>query len=305
MNIFIYTELRESLRKEIREAFPDHSLHFFAETGEKSFASADILMGNPPKQWFSQNQHALKFWQLDSAGFDQYQDAPVNAIVANMGDFFAVKCAETMVAGIMAFYRQINELVRLQTEKKWVGKPLRYQLDLLTNKRVVILGAGTIGKSISKILSGFDCSVKFMARSNPEAEIHDQETLIKTLPEIDVVINTLPGKAGMVVNRDVLKSMTQRCLYASVGRGNTTDEKALITLLEQGDIAGAVLDVTAQEPLPQDSPLWSMKNVILTQHSGGGHRLEDEGKVALFIENATRFLKGEAVSNKVDLTQGY
>ena len=79
----------------------------------------------------------------------------------------------------------------------------------------------------------------------------------------------------------------------------------LIKRLQEGRIAGAVLDVTMQEPLPNDSPLWEMKNVILTQHSGGGYKLEDEGKVKLFIDNASRFLRGEPVLHEVDLKEGY
>ena len=306
MNLFIYTDLRENLRQQILDAFPNHAVHFHSEKdGQKLFASADIVLGNVPKSWFAKDHHLIKFWQLDSAGFDQYQDVAVTAVVANMGDFFAVKCAETMLAGIMAHYRQINELVKLQSQKKWVGKPLRYQLDLLTNKRVIILGAGTIGKSMAKLLTGFDCNLKFMARSNPEAEIHDVSSFIKILPEIDLVINTLPGKAGMIVNKEVLEAMSTNCLYASVGRGSTTDESTLIKLLQEGRIAGAILDVTMQEPLPADSPLWSMKNVILTQHTGGGHKLEDEGKVALFIDNATKFLQGLPVLHQVNLREGY
>ena len=268
------------------------------------FNAADIILGNPPPEWF-EHKTSVKFWQLDSAGFDQYSNVKISGTIANMGDYFSTKCAETMVAGILAFYRKIHELVRLQVQSKWVGKPLRYEMDLLSSKRIIILGAGTIAQSIREMLLGFRCSVILTARKNPEAKIRSREELIAQLPNTDLIINTLPGKAHRYVDGDIFSAMKQGSLYASVGRGNTTDEKTLISALESGKLAGAILDVTENEPLPVDSRLWSMENVILTQHTGGGHKLEDEGKVNLFIQNTNRFLNGESVDNRIDLTAGY
>jgi glyoxylate/hydroxypyruvate reductase A len=94
-------------------------------------------------------------------------------------------------------------------------------------------------------------------------------------------------------------------LYASVGRGNTTDEPALIAALQAGRLGGAVLDVTATEPLPPDSPLWTLPNVLLTQHTGGGQPFEDEGKVEILLRNLQHLRRGEPLENLVDLTRGY
>ncbi len=307
VKLFVYTELTPALEQKLSSAFSGHEtvLRSSKERDLRNeFESADIVLGNPPKSWFS-NTSNLKFWQLDSAGFDQYSELSISAPVANMGDYFSPKCAETMMGGILAFYRNIHELVRLQEKSKWVGKPLRYEMDMLTGKKVIILGAGTIALCLRKMLSGFDCKVQLTARKNPNAEIHSRDELLKALSSTDLVVNTLPGKANRYADDSFFQAMREGSLYASVGRGNTTDEKSLIQALETGKLAGAVLDVTEAEPLPAENPLWSMTNVILTQHTGGGYKFEDEGKVDIFIENTRRFINGEKPQNLVDLTSGY
>ncbi|HYF69596.1 MAG TPA: D-2-hydroxyacid dehydrogenase [Ohtaekwangia sp.] len=309
MKFFIYTDLPKKLQSRLKSALGDYGeLIFRTELSDNAineFQAATILFGNAPKNWFTPLPDNLKFWQLDSAGFDQYADVKVNAVVANMGDFFSIMCAETMVAGILAYYRHIHDLVRFQSEKRWVGKPLRYKLELLSRKKVIILGAGTIALCIEKLLTGFECEVKMTARTNAKAQIRSTEELMQALPAADLIINTLPGKANQYVNETFFNSMVEGSVYASIGRGNTTDEKALLRALESRRLAGAILDVTEQEPLPDSSQLWAMNNVILTQHTGGGHKMEDEGKADLFIENARRFLDGEKIKNQVDLAAGY
>lgn len=310
MKIFAYTPLDQNQREFFRGQLP-HSFQIvfhnelLPQDAEAEFQSADILMGNPPPEWFKRMPERLAFWQLDSAGFDQYRYLKLDIPVSNMGDFFARPCAETIVGGILAFYRRIHELVLLQSEKRWVGKPIRFTLELLGDKKVIILGAGTIGQALKKMITGFGSHVRMFARRHPSADFHSMEELHKMLPETDLVINTLPGTADKFVSEIFFSAMKDRAVYASVGRGNTTDEEALVNALRSGKLSGAVLDVTAVEPLPQDSVLWGMKNVILTQHSGGGQVKEDEGKIKQFLSNLNRFLSKETINNPIDLSRGY
>ena len=222
-----------------------------------------------------------------------------------MGDFYARPCAETMVAGILAFYRGIPGLVKAQDQKKWQNKQIRPTLDLLGTKQVIILGAGAIAQATKQMLSGFGCRVKLTARSNPAADIYSFEDLLAVLPDTDLVINTLPGGVEKYVSEEFLAAMQLGSLYASVGRGSTTDEQALIRALQSGRLVGAVLDVTEKEPLPETSPLWEMGQVLLTQHTGGGYLYEDEGKIKLFLQNVDRFRNREQIENLVDLSRGY
>ncbi|WP_316765594.1 NAD(P)-dependent oxidoreductase [Pedobacter frigiditerrae] len=310
MKILVYTTLNPEQKNQLRNGFTDDVELFFKNdlTEENLFlklAEAEIVLGNINVSHFSKPHSNLKFWQLDSAGFDQYQNISLNIPVANMGTFYAQRCAESIVAGVIGFYRGIHSLVRLQSEKKWVGSKIRPSLQGLTDKNVVILGAGAIALAAKKMLTGFCCNITLTARKNPNATLHSLEELFSILPETDVVINTLPGSAENYVNEEFINVMKQGSIYANVGRGNTTDESALIKALEECKIAGAVLDVTAVEPLPLESKLWDMEQVILTQHSAGGDQNENSGKVKHFIKNVNRFLKGEQPEDLIDLRKGY
>jgi glyoxylate/hydroxypyruvate reductase len=310
MQIFIYSILSEDLRKKLIAGIEGHGvkLVFDSEAGEKGremFLNSEIVLGNPPKSWFESGVPKLKFWQLDSAGFNQYKDVNTTAVVANMGDYFSVPCAETMVAGILSFYRQIPDLIRLQQQSKWIGTPLRDRVDLLTGKRVLILGAGSIAGAIEKMLKGFDCPVNFMARHKKSEAILTYDEVILKLSDFDIVINTLPGNADNVVGNEFFDGMMEGTLYASVGRGNTTDEDSLVEALTSGKLSGAVLDVTKSEPLPENHIFWKMPNVILTQHTGGGQKNEDDGKVKLLLSNLKKFMKNKLVEHQIDLRKGY
>lgn len=311
MQIFVNTPFNEALRHTLRQAFPaGHQLLFKVELPEDehrdAFRRADVILGNPPAAWFTEAPAQLKFWQLESAGFDGYKHLHLpNVTICNLADYFSVPCAETIVAGILAFYRGLEELTLLKTEKRWVGSPIRYRLGLLTGKRVVILGAGSIGQTVKKMLSGFDCRLQMVARSHPDATIHTPEALLAILPQTDLIINCLPGAAKGFFTADMINAMPPNAVFANIGRGATVDEPALIKALQEERLAGAVLDVTEVEPLPSSHPFWGMSNVILTQHTGGGQANEQEGKVVIFADNFRRFTEGQPPHNQINLQKGY
>jgi glyoxylate/hydroxypyruvate reductase A len=311
MKIFVYTALEEAARTYLHQQLPAEADVVFAadlpaEEVQEAFWAAEVVLGNPPAAWLASGPPPqLKFWQIDSAGFDRYKGIELAVPVANMGDFFAWACAETMVAGLLALYRRLPELVLLQARQQWVGAEVRGRQGLLRGKRVVILGAGTIGQAVREQLSGFGCAVQLLARTDPQAQLHSKEELAAALPETDVVINCLPGSADGFFSAELVAAMRPDSLYASVGRGNTTDEPALIAALQAGHLDGAVLDVTATEPIPAGHPLWALPNVLLTQHTGGGQPGEAEGKIDQFVRNLVHLRAGQPLENLVQLAQGY
>lgn len=317
MQLFVNPSLSDTLKAELQQQLSS-DLYAGAEAitivfrdevpkaeQQVAFQSANFILGNPPAAWFASSLPNLKFWQLDSAGFDGYKTVRLDTTIANMGDYFALPCAETMVAGILALYRCIPEMAILQTRSEWVGAPIRARTNLLWKKRVVILGTGTIGQSVRQMLSGFNCELYMLARTDPHADLHSADELKALLPNIDIVVNCLPGTATGFYSADLIDAMQPGSIYANVGRGSTTDEPALISALQSGRLGGAVLDVTAIEPVPADNPLWTLPNVLLTQHTGGGQPDEDGGKVAQFLRNLERFQAGESVENAVELGRGY
>jgi len=311
MKIFVYTALDEAARAYLQQQLPAEAEPIFKEGSATdqppaALQTADVLFGNPPAAWLTAAPlPQLKFWQIDSAGFERYQGVKLDVPVANMGDFFAWPCAETMVAGLLALYRRLPELVRLQAEQRWVGHHMRTRQGLLREKRVVILGAGAIGQAVREQLSGFGCAVQLLARTDPQAQLHSKEDLAAALPETDVVVNCLPGSAEQFFSADLVAAMRPGSLYASVGRGNTTDEPALLEALQAGHLGGAVLDVTATEPIPPGHPLWTLPNVLLTQHTGGGQPREIEGKIDQLVRNLERLRTGQPLENPVKLEEGY
>ncbi|MBC6697579.1 D-2-hydroxyacid dehydrogenase [Hymenobacter sp. BT190] len=310
MQLFVYSTLTDSARQLLLQQLPAGVQPTFRqdlpETQQQAqFQRADLLLGNPPMEWFAAGLPALQFWQIDSAGIDRYQDLQVTFPVANVGDYFAWPCAETIVAGILGWYRAIPELAVLQSRQQWVGAPIRSRVGLLRNKQVVILGNGAIGQAVAEQLAGFRCHVRFLARTDARAQLHSREDLLAALPATDLVINCLPGSADQFFSAEMVQALPPHAVYASIGRGNTTDEAALLAALQTGRLAGAVLDVTAQEPLPADHPLWRLPNVLLTQHSGGGQPREDEGKVEILLHNLRRLHQQHPPENLVQLARGY
>ena len=310
MHLFVYSALSDSARAELLRQLPAAVRPVFrtdipADEQPAAFQAAELLLGNPPPEWFAPMPPALRFWQIDSAGIDRYRQLQPTFPVANMGDFFAWPCAETMVAGLLGLLRYVPELAVWQAEKRWVGAPVRPLMRLLRHQRVVILGSGAIGKAVAQQLTGFGCQIQFLARTDPSAQLHSREQLRAALPHTDIVVNCLPGSADGFFSADLIAALPAHALYASVGRGNTTDEPALIAALQTGRLGGAVLDVTAQEPLPANSPLWTIPRVLLTQHSGGGQPGEDEGKVAVFLRNLHLLEQHQPLENAVQLPRGY
>jgi glyoxylate/hydroxypyruvate reductase len=313
MTIYIEIKLTDSLKEAIREgADPDTCIFEDELTSEEERRSAiqksTIVFGNvKPAAWLDEAPD-LKWIQFASAGFDAYRGLKTTAIATNMRDYFSGPCAETMIAGIMALYRGIDEFTILKQNKKWVGHTIRTNLYVLSKRHVIILGAGGIGQRLGKMLSGFDCQVSFYARNPNMAIINTPDELLLALPNADILIGALPGTSetsGMFTN-EMIDALPPNAIFCNVGRGNLlADESYLVDALMKQRIAGAVLDVTAKEPLPADHPLWDCPQTILTQHSGGGNLTELEGIVALFLTNLKNFESDRQLMNTVTLERGY
>ena len=150
-------------------------------------------------------------------------------------------------------------------------------------------------------------------RRNPIGDAADVDELIgpdqlfDALPEADFVVNILPLTAATrhLFDRQAFAIMKPDAYFINVGRGGTVDEDALIEALCAGEIAGAGLDVFEQEPLPADSPLWGMTNVIITSHYAGLTPAYDSRALEIFLGNLGRYRRGEPLRNVVDKRLGY
>lgn len=312
MTVYIDLKLQQKERKIIEKAASPTDKFWYAQDIPEdqrfnTFLEAEVVFGSVPPGWVEESQH-LRWLQLPSAGVDPYLKLDwgnrlSKVEVTNLGNFYGTPVAETALGGILSLYRHLDKLSQLQMQQKWVGAAIRPEMNLLHEKKVLILGGGAIGKTLKKLLEAFSCPVTMIRRSS-SPNLNNIDDL---LPDADIVINCLPetSETKEVLHARRLKLMKEDAIFVNVGRGSVINEKDLIEALQQSKLGGAILDVTQIEPTPQDNPLWSCPNVILTQHTGGGYIAENTDKAKAFAENFSRYSIGKALLHVVDFKKGY
>ncbi|MER5988383.1 D-2-hydroxyacid dehydrogenase [Streptomyces sp. NPDC001787] len=311
----LYVELPLDDSGRARLGGPGSGPVWFAEPGtasaadSRALAHADIALGNPRAAWVAEASR-LRWLQLASVGIDGYLalDWPVlgcRLTVTNLGDVFADPVAESCLAGVLALYRGIDELTGLRTHGTWAKSAVRPRLRLLSGARVLVLGRGSIARRFAELLGPFGCPVSHFARGS--GDIRTLAELDERLPGFDVVVALLPGTPGTsgLLDARRLAMLRPGAVLVNAGRGSLVDEEALVSELSSGRLGGAVLDVTAQEPLPAGHPLWTCPNVILTQHTAGGSTDEGARVVDVFADNLSRFRSGAPLRNTVQWSRGF
>ena len=309
MNIYIACELNNLEKKIIKNNLKKHNLYFsnltFKKIVDNNFLKCEIVFGNIPPDWVKQSSK-IRWLQLESTGFAEYSEVKKNflnkdVIITNLKSFFAHQVAQTVMAGIFSFYRGLDIFTLLKKEKKWIGDPIRAKLEILNDKNILFFGKGSINQEIAKYIKLFNCKYSFIDSNS------NKSFFTKKLKKAEIVICALPGttKTKMLFNEKMINSLSKKTILVNVGRGNLINEKHLIKKLKNNDIKGAILDVTAEEPLRKNNPLWSCPNLILTQHTGGGYKDEIMDKVNFFLDNFQRYLKKSKVLNKINPLKGY
>lgn len=272
---------------------------------ESDFNRCEIVFGNVPATWLTLSKK-LRWVQLDSVGFGEYRALDwltlgQQVTVTNLAGFFADQVAESVLAGILALYRGVDQLVLLREKAQWLGDPLRTRLRCLTGARVLLFGFGTINQRVAELLQPYACSIQSFAR-NWEVGALDQ-----AISESDIVVSTVPETdlTKGVFDQHRLSLLGASGIFINFGRGSVVDEDALVTALQSGSLGGAVIDVTNDEPLPPQHPLWSTPNTILTQHTGGGSVDELDRKIDVFADNFARYKTGRSLQRVVDFERGY
>ena len=309
MNIYIACELNNLEKKIIKNNLKKHNLYFsnltFKKIADNNFLKCEIVFGNIPSDWVKQSSK-IRWLQLESTGFAEYSEVKKNflnkdVIITNLKSFFAHQVAQTVMAGIFSFYRGLDIFTLLKKEKKWIGDPIRAKLEILNDKNILFFGKGSINQEIAKYIKLFNCKYSFIDSNS------NKSFFTKKLKKAEIVICALPGttKTKMLFNEKMINSLSKKTILVNVGRGNLINEKHLIKKLKNNGIKGAILDVTAEEPLRKNNPLWSCPNLILTQHTGGGYKDEIMDKVNFFLDNFQRYLKKSKVLNKINPMKGY
>ena len=248
----------------------------------------------------------LKFVQSISSGMDQYSKELLGAKgirLASAAGVNARAVAEHALALILAVYRRLPEARDNQHKKVWRGMlgDLTQREDELGGKTILIVGMGRIGSHLAKLAKAFDMKVVGIRRdpkagTNGADEIHGMADVVKLVPQADIVALTCaltPETTGLM-SAAAFAAMKPSSVFVNVARGKVADETALIKTMEGNKIWAAALDVTAEEPLPAASPLWTMPNVFITPHTAGETRAYEDNVIDLLIENLDRLWRGEA-----------
>jgi phosphoglycerate dehydrogenase-like enzyme len=268
----------------------------------------DVLFGWPNPDWVAQAPD-VRWVQLGSAGSNGWHSIrPNDLLLTKASGTFGVPIAEWVLGTMLMLTRNLHLYRDQQHTATWKVLSGAREIHGAT---VGIVGLGDIGREVARRVSAFGCRV-LGARRTAGGEtlpfVDEVLPLDELIPQADFLVLAMPGtpETDRMINAGRLAAMKPGAHLINVGRGSTVDEAALADALRSGHLAGAALDVTTVEPLPADSPLWQMPQVILTPHSSGISPQANADRLnAIFCENLRRYQAGEPLINVVDRKAGY
>lgn len=303
---------KEMLRK------ADQKAVFLQEGPEASLSQlvmeADVLFNFGPAQIdpvLLAKSPTLKLVQVSSTGVDsfmvpEFQRSPI--LLASSRGVHAKVVADHAMALLLALTHNLLQCFRNQSKKEWK----REEIISLEGKTAGLLGMGSIGLEIAARCKPFSMRViglrKDPDKPHPNVDkVYSRSEIFDFLAESDFVISSLPltneTRASITIRE--FSAMKPSSIFINVGRGPVVKEDDLILALREGKILKAGLDVFETEPLPPESPLWQMENVIITPHIAGVHRENIEKSMAILAENLKRLMRGEPLVNQIDKIKEY
>ena len=316
--VLLHTDAPEEALAIVRAAHPDLSVHscdsyaalpgLIVETGAEviysvRFAGTTAYPASaalsPPVKWLS----------VGGSGIDHLGPWDTAAVtVTNAAGVAADMMAEYVLGTTLQFTLRLDRFRALQAERCWISNG---QMDPIEGQTCLILGLGKTGQAVARRMKAMGMHV-IGVRARPKLTDHCDEVCgMEALPalwsRVDVVVvcvPLLPSTRGLV-GAEAFASMKQTAVLVDVSRGGVIEEAPLIDALQSGRIRGAALDVFQQEPLPIDSPIWGLENVILTPHCSSVYAGWAAKSVRMFADNLGRYRRGEMLSNIVDPARGY
>ena len=237
---------------------------------------------------------------VDSPFFVQLMERGIR--LTNSSGATASPIAQTTVLYMLALSRNVRAWYQHQEKHEWI----RHEFAELDGARLAVIGMGPIGIETARLGVALNMNVEAIRRTPNGTEpcpTFSFDQLTRVLGQADWVAVALPltDDTRQIFNAEMFASMKPGAHFINVGRGELVDENALIAALQSGHIAGAALDVFATEPLPPDSPLWNMDNVIITPHSSSASAQSGLRSEEIFVKNFARYVAGEPLINEVNL----
>jgi phosphoglycerate dehydrogenase-like enzyme len=302
------------------------------EVPDETWAKTDVLytLSAIPQPVLAPH---LRWVQAHSAGVERLIDQPLfqteGVMLTTASGIHAATMAEYAFMMMLAFGHRLPTMIQLQAEASWPaeGRFTTFMPHLLSGSTVGIVGYGSIGREIARIAHTFGMEVLAVKRdvrhpTDPDSynlpgsgdpdgvyfhRLYPPEALISMVRECDFVVIVVPltESTRQMFNAEVFSAMKPSATLINLSRGGVVDEAALIKALNSGQIAGAATDVFETEPLPADSPLWKLPNLILSPHIAGNSPDYNQKAAALFVENLKRYIARKDLLNLVDRTRGY
>lgn len=300
-----------------RAAYPE--VQFVGVTSpdeaRQQIAGADAYFGNPTRELFLAAKQ-LRWIQAPSAGIEFVHGIPElresDVVLTNARGAHAATIAEHTFAMLLTLTRALRFFDHAKGCHTWLRGEGYRRLSGIDGKTMGIVGFGNIGRAIARRAHGFEMNVLAVDAQDVPANEHVTsvwrlDRLHDMLREIDVLVISAPitPQTRGMIGAEEIRLIKQGGYVVAVSRGGIVQESALIAALNDGHLHGAALDVTETEPLPSDSPLWDVPNLIITPHVSGGSTLTTELMWSIFFENVGHFVKNEPLRNVTDKQLGY
>ena len=312
-NIVVWSAFR-TRADTVASQFPDdHVVGIADEEGLSQAADAEVAFGGNNPRRVRQLLDAtpnLRWYHTVSAGVENMpfpELAKRGIVLTNNSGSYDIQIAEHLMAFVFAASRQLHRYRDRQIAREWKDE----EQQELRDATIVVYGMGSIGGEIARLASAVGMRViGVRRRATPQpgvSRVVPPERLSDVVGEADYLAIAAPLTAETkgAISRDVIARMKPTAWLLNIARGAIVDETALIDALREKRIAGAGLDVFVTEPLPPESPFWTLENVVMTPHRSGDSPRVEERTLALFGENLRRYKAGEPLLNRVDYTAGY
>lgn len=268
-----------------------------------------MIIGNIPVD-ILKNIPDLEFVQLNSAGTNGYADNPdfpKNVALANASGAYGVAISECILAGILTLMKHIPCYIKNQSNHEWKDEG---SVKSIYNSNILVLGLGDIGKEFSKrayAMGAHITGIKRNVKDKPEYidKLCTMDSLYEELEKADIIVSSLPGSKSTyhLLDEKALNYVKKQPIFVNVGRGTLIDSCVLEKALKENIFSGAYIDVTDPEPLPKDSNLWNINNLIITPHVTGGYHLEETLNriVQISATNIKNHCEGKEIINRVKI----
>ena len=303
---------------DLRDRYGNITFEHCADPAElaAAIADAEVYVGWLDADAFSRAKR-LRWIQSPSSGVNYYLAIPElvesDVLLTSASGTHAACLAESTFGMILAFTRGIRDAVLYQQQHEWAIRAIRPKLVELTGSTMGIVGLGSVGCAVAERAQAFGMrviAVDVYTEHKPDcvSELSHVDRLEELLRASDYVVVTVPYTAqteGMI-GAEELALMKPSAMLVGISRGGIIDQAALGEALREGRLAAAALDVTRPEPLPADSELWDVENLLIMPHVAGGTQFEGQYVLEIFAENLGRLLRGDLpLRNQVDKERGF